>query len=313
MSARAATALLLGVLILSAPIVKVHGAESASVVCRTETPNAKSGTHDGSGTEERIAWSTKFEPEAGSLARVFFAEANLGERSYVLLRGTNGDLRLNAANMKNYGNASCIFMGGQILVELHVAPQDRDVSMRIDRIVIATPGPVIATLCSSDDRVPSGDNRVGRLVRLAGMTQFPYCTAWRISNGAFLTAGHCAVFDPDGFGSGLPDGVLDMNGLVEFNVPASTATGGLVASAANDQFPIDLTSIVWRFDGEGTWTAEEDGKRIRLDPNSKSDQDRLFAVKGNNEIESLDLEGKPITTTMPHSLKRDDMMGGSHM
>jgi copper homeostasis protein (lipoprotein) len=67
------------------------------------------------------------------------------------------------------------------------------------------------------------------------------------------------------------------------------------------------------FDSEGTWTAEEDGRRIRLDPNSKSNQDRLFAVKGNNEIESLDLEGKPITTTMPHSLKRDDMMGGSPM
>ena len=29
---------------------------------------------------------------------------------------------------------------------------------------------------------------------------------------------------------------------------------------------------------EGTWTAEENGSRIRLDPNSKSEQDRLYAV-----------------------------------
>ena len=58
------------------------------------------------------------------------------------------------------------------------------------------------------------------------------------------------------------------------------------------------------FDGDGTWTAEENGKRIRLDPNSKSEQDRLFTVKSNDELETLDMEGKPIDTAAPHSLKR---------
>lgn len=65
------------------------------------------------------------------------------------------------------------------------------------------------------------------------------------------------------------------------------------------------------FDGDGTWTAEDDGKRIRLDPNSKNAPDRLFAVKGKDEIESLDLEGKPIVSGAPHSLKRDDMAGSN--
>jgi copper homeostasis protein (lipoprotein) len=59
------------------------------------------------------------------------------------------------------------------------------------------------------------------------------------------------------------------------------------------------------FDGDGTWTAEENGKRIRLDPNSKSEQDRLFAVKSKDEIETLDMEGKPITSSAPHALKRE--------
>jgi copper homeostasis protein (lipoprotein) len=59
------------------------------------------------------------------------------------------------------------------------------------------------------------------------------------------------------------------------------------------------------FDGDGTWTAEENGQRVRLDPNSKSEQDRLFAVKSNDEIESLDAEGKPLTTSTPHALKRE--------
>jgi copper homeostasis protein (lipoprotein) len=59
------------------------------------------------------------------------------------------------------------------------------------------------------------------------------------------------------------------------------------------------------FDGDGTWTAEENGQRLRLDPNSKNEQDRLFAVKSSDEIESLDAEGKPIATEIPHALKRE--------
>ena len=58
------------------------------------------------------------------------------------------------------------------------------------------------------------------------------------------------------------------------------------------------------FDGDGTWTAEENGKRIRLDPNSKSEQDRLFAVASQDQIDQLDMEGKAIDTQAPHSLKR---------
>jgi copper homeostasis protein (lipoprotein) len=59
------------------------------------------------------------------------------------------------------------------------------------------------------------------------------------------------------------------------------------------------------FDGDGTWTAEENGQRVRLDPNSKSEQDRVFAVKSSDEIESLDAEGKPLATATPHALKRE--------
>ena len=59
------------------------------------------------------------------------------------------------------------------------------------------------------------------------------------------------------------------------------------------------------FHGDGTWTAEENGQRVRLDPNSKSEQDRVFAVQSNDEIESLDLDGKPIAREMPHALKRE--------
>ncbi len=39
---------------------------------------------------------------------------------------------------------------------------------------------------------------------------------------------------------------------------------------------------------EGTWTAEADGARIRLDPNSKAEPDRLYAVVGQDEIRPLE-------------------------
>lgn len=58
------------------------------------------------------------------------------------------------------------------------------------------------------------------------------------------------------------------------------------------------------FKGDGTWTAEEDGKRLRLDPNSKTDSDRLFEVVSHEEIRQLDTEGKAIESQANLSLKR---------
>lgn len=58
------------------------------------------------------------------------------------------------------------------------------------------------------------------------------------------------------------------------------------------------------FDTGGTWTAEENGKRLRLDPNSKAEQDRLFAVVSNDQLDQLDAEGKALQTEIPHALKR---------
>lgn len=44
---------------------------------------------------------------------------------------------------------------------------------------------------------------------------------------------------------------------------------------------------------DGTWTAEQDGKRIRLDPNSKSEPDRLYAIASNDSLTPLGSDGRP--------------------
>lgn len=56
--------------------------------------------------------------------------------------------------------------------------------------------------------------------------------------------------------------------------------------------------------GDGTWTVEENSQRLRLDPNSKDERDRLFAILSQDEIRQLDLEGKAIESSLPYNLKR---------
>jgi copper homeostasis protein (lipoprotein) len=54
----------------------------------------------------------------------------------------------------------------------------------------------------------------------------------------------------------------------------------------------------------GTWTVEENGKRIRFDPDSKAEQDRLFAVDSNDQITQVGSDGQPAASGPNFSLKR---------
>lgn len=47
--------------------------------------------------------------------------------------------------------------------------------------------------------------------------------------------------------------------------------------------------------GDGTWTAEEGGKRIRLDPNSKTEEDRVYSVVSHDQIDQVDATGAAVT------------------
>lgn len=45
---------------------------------------------------------------------------------------------------------------------------------------------------------------------------------------------------------------------------------------------------------QGTWSTEADGKRIRLDPGSKTEADRLYAIVDNDTLAPLDADGQAI-------------------
>ena len=44
----------------------------------------------------------------------------------------------------------------------------------------------------------------------------------------------------------------------------------------------------------GSWNAEEKDTRVRLDPNSKGEADRLFAIAGKDALEAIGADGKPL-------------------
>jgi copper homeostasis protein (lipoprotein) len=55
---------------------------------------------------------------------------------------------------------------------------------------------------------------------------------------------------------------------------------------------------------DGTWTSEADGRHVRLDPDSKSEDDRLYEVVSIDEIRMLDTRGEPIESELDYSLRR---------
>ncbi|MCH7592303.1 MAG: trypsin-like serine protease [Planctomycetes bacterium] len=207
-----------------------------------------SAVHDGM-PEIRIAYQDTIVVPDVPWMRLRIADYHLGENSYIILRSSldGGEQRLDAGSLPVWENATAIFNGDSVEVELHVAPGDSGVFVQFDEVIAGDPALFEAqTICgSADNRIDSTDNRVGRLY-------FGGCTAWFITNGAFLTAGHCVDTNRDANGNPAPDGVLDLSGVVEFNIPGSTANGQTVAANPNDQFPILTNTVVWSYDAVNT-------------------------------------------------------------
>jgi V8-like Glu-specific endopeptidase len=209
--------------------------------------------------------------------RLHFSEYDLGRNSTLTITSLQdgGDQRLDSRSLPQWENATAIFNGDTVEIELHADPNDEEAYFVLDSVVVGEPQDMPTTeadtsgdepspesLCGPDNRAASTDARVGRLY-------FGGCTAYLISNGRLLTAGHCADLDPDRSGPLLPDGVLDLSGVVEFNVPPSQSNGTTVAADPDDQYPINTNSVVWRYDGEGQGLGK-DWAVFTVGPNSNT-------------------------------------------
>ena len=193
--------------------------------------------------EFRTDYVGSIESPGAHTIRVHFSDYHLGNSSFVTLTSiADGDVQqFNAKTLPQWYNWSAIFRGGAVDVELHVAPGDTGIYVRFDRmrmpeILDADAGEgegSIASICgANDDRVASSDARVGRITTPVASPPPAFiatCTAWLVSNGAVLTAGHCIVAAGD---------------LVEFGVPASTVNGNTNPAAVANQYPINIATVV---------------------------------------------------------------------
>lgn len=124
---------------------------------------------------------------------------------------------LNATTAAQWRNTSAYFNGAAVRVELLAAEGTTGSRVALAEVVAgrAIEGP--ESQCgATDDRVASQAANRARLLNIG-------CTANLTADGCFITAGHCME----------DSNLLD---VVEFNVPPSTAGGGLVHPPPADQY-----------------------------------------------------------------------------
>ncbi len=225
--------------------------------------------------------------------RLEFGEYNLGEKSYVMITSLEdgGRQRLDARSMPQWRNRSAFFNGEAVTVELFVQPGESGIFFTIKTVYYGEPGagsvdespaaaedePQPEDICGSDDRVRTIDPAVGRFVFFDVFNNMiAKCTAFIVSNGAHLTAGHC--FQRADYGD--PD-------LLEFNVPLSDANGDPNFADPDDQYPVDLSSYTRHENGRG-----DDWAIFACNPNSNTG---LLPVQRQHDFFRMSKDSSPST------------------
>ena len=208
-------------------------AQPAPIPFHKEPYSLESGIHEGLMTESVIAFRKVIQIDGAPWLQIHFSDYNLGTQSYIQITSLKdgGSQRFDTKNLPLWGNSTAYFNGDAVVIELHVAPGEDGIFFSISEITVGKQGGVITeSICgTTDDRVPSIDPAVGRIVPVG-------CTGWIVSNGALLTAGHCN------------DGIM---GLLQFNVPDSNSNGSINNPPPEDQYPIDQNSIIFNNGGIG--------------------------------------------------------------
>jgi len=185
--------------------------------------------------DEKLQWLPKATeesrtvsvPEAKWIKLHFLPSTQLGERSSVTIRSTRDDQTqtLNSGTLKQWNYSSAMFNGDTVEITVHLDSSDYGIQMEVEEVTIGIPPPPDSAaesglsdsdLCNRDLRATSQHRAVGRILEIG-------CTGWIISNGAFLSAGHCDT----GYMSTL-----------EFQVPPSLPDGSIQVAATADQYSI---------------------------------------------------------------------------
>lgn len=196
--------------------------------------DADSGWTNNSTDHDAILYSSQVRVPGATWLRVSFAEVALpgrahGAGAYVRLTSLlDGAVQeLDRRGMRQWKNTSAYFNGDGVLVELISPPSVGACRIVIPEALRDAELAVPHNTCGpTDDRVPSSDPRVARLLPIG-------CTGWLIrdANFCFLSAGHCAT----SAGAGLQ--------VIQFNVPLSNPNGSLNHPPPQHQYAADLASV----------------------------------------------------------------------
>lgn len=206
--------------------------------CRTVDYSLASGNFDGSDdihTSPLLVFSDAISIPDAAWIRIYFGEWDLGSNSYLKITSVKdgGDQKLNSLSLRQWKGASAFFNGRAVTIELYVAPTDRDVYFNVNKVVAGKnePPELGRSICgSTDDRVLSYDDAVGRTLKVVGTDTTGWCTGWIVSNGAHLTAGHC-------------NDAYELE-VLEFNIPMSNSNGTLNFADPDDQYAVDDSYVV---------------------------------------------------------------------
>ena len=206
-------------------------AQPVEAPSHTQPYTWNSKVHRGKSGNTTLAESHRIAVTGAPWLRLFFDNARLGEQSYIILKSVKDGAwqRLDATTIAQWYNTSAYFNGDAIELQIHVAPNDRDVSVKMKELMVGewVGGAPPESQCGpTDNRVPSNHLASGRILSIG-------CTGWIVncaSNNLQITAGHCSG------GS---------NQVLQFNVPASNANGTLNNPPPQDQYSINSTS--WQF------------------------------------------------------------------
>lgn len=174
-------------------------------------------------------------PGAPSL-RVFFEQLALGPGAWVDVTGTEDGWthRITADEAAKWRDSSAFFNGEALVLELFLGPGGGG-GFTTGHLLVGVPIMHLDTICGpTDDRVPSLDSRVARLLNGTGTAA---CTGWLVSSDdCAFTAGHCAP---------------TYTATAEFNTPPSTVTGALQHPPPQDQYPVDPQTVTGSSGGVG--------------------------------------------------------------
>ena len=195
--------------------------------------DADSGPVDNTSNGYVVVFDEVIEQAGAPWVRITFDEAGvrLPGDSFIRVASIFDDSvqHLDARRLRQWQNRTAFFNGPAVRVQLFAGPNTSDNSLRASRLIFGVPEVFVASICGDDDRMPSHDRAVGRLVVGDGQGVPIDCCTTTIyrQDGAMVSAGHCSV---------VPD-------LVEFNVPPSLPDGMQQHPSPSDQYPVDPASI----------------------------------------------------------------------